>query len=1129
MDPKWYLQRLASMGPTEIANRVGDEARRRLWRTRPPALPTPITTPPPGPVVPADLTSGVAPAARRALLAEADGLLAGRWTMFGRPRTDMTADIDWFLDFVSGVRAPDRAYSLTIPHRDEAAVGNIKFVWEPARHQHLSMLAAASAVSGDDRYADRVAAELRNYWAANPFLVGVHWTSGIELGLRLISWTWIRRLLDGWSGAAGLFEHDPTFAEQLGRHHQWITGLGSHGSSANNHVIAEAAGQFVAASAFPLFADSTEWRDRAAEQLARELAAQTFPDGLNRELASEYHGFVLELGLAAWVEAVLTGHPVAGELAGPLARAVDALDAVVDARGRPHRQGDSDDAHGWLVDPVGYDRWTSLRRTGALLVEPAPWWPPTDGAPDVRTALIRACVADRHHPVRVGGRPPTRPALFPDAGLSLLRTEPSAGPGEPELWCAFDHGPLGYLSTAAHGHADALAVEIRCDGVEVVADPGTYCYHGEPRWRDHFRSTRAHATVTLGERSQSDMAGPFLWSRKAEATLEASEGLDGGDTAMSRAHHDGYAPQGWIHRREVRLDRPARVITVVDALEPGRGIDRSDHGRGRLPPRTRGGGRARRRAGRSGRGGPPAVAGPGRRGRRGLGSGHCYPGPRSLVERGPGVRVAARWLVLQPLRIEGTGGPARRAGVGGRTRRYLHHAAPIPARTPLGQLDRGGSLVRISVLGLGYVGAVSAACLADAGHTVIGVDPNETKVDLINGGQSPIVEAGVAELVAAHVANGRITATTDPAEAVAASDLAIVCVGTPGRDNGSLDLTYLERACANLGDALADRDRFFGVVIRSTVLPGTCRDLVIPTIEGRSGKRHGVEFGVVMNPEFLREGSAVDDFHHPPKVVVGGEDGRTVEMLLTLHPAGDHPVIRTGFEVAEMVKYVDNTWHALKVAFGNEIGRICEPLGIDSHQVMDVFCLDTKLNLSDKYLRPGMAFGGSCLPKDVRAMTYHARSNDVDLPLLSNLTASNETHLERAVKLVLDTGRRDIAILGLSFKAGTDDLREAPMVELAERLLGKGLRLTIYDRNVSLARLTGANAEFIHDRLPHIGELLVDDVDRAIDGAEVVVVGNGDPRFADVIDRIPDDVDIIDLVRVVPDGSSRPNYRGLGW
>ena len=441
--------------------------------------------------------------------------------------------------------------------------------------------------------------------------------------------------------------------------------------------------------------------------------------------------------------------------------------------------------------------------------------------------------------------------------------------------------------------------------------------------------------------------------------------------------------------------------------------------------------------------------------------------------------------------------------------------------------------MRISVLGLGYVGSVSVACLAKDGHTVIGVDPNPVKVDLINSGQSPVVEDQVAELVAEHVAGGTLTATTDPNEAIANTDLALVCVGTPGADNGSLDLVYLERACANIGQALAGRDGYFGVVIRSTVLPGTCRNLVIPTIEANSGKTEGVDFGVVMNPEFLREASAVYDFYNPPKIVVGssddGAENRTAEMLLSLAPPTDAPVVRAEFEVAEMVKYVDNSWHALKVAFGNEIGRICDPLDIDSHAVMDIFCLDEKLNISAKYLKPGMAFGGSCLPKDVRAVNYHARANDVELPILGSLTASNETHLETAVKRILDTGVREVALLGLSFKAGTDDLREAPMVEIAERLLGKGLRLRIYDRNVNLARLTGANERYIHDHLPHIGELLVNDMPSAVEGAELVVLGNSDPAFASIADHIAADLPVIDLVRIVDDTAGLDNYRGLGW
>lgn len=586
MDPKWYLKRLASMSPDEVIGRVQDEARRRLWSRRPPDRPerAPVGVGvDPGraaPVVPDELTAAVSAATRSGLLAEADGLLDGRWTMFGRERTDMSADVDWFLDFVNRVRAPDDRYSLSINHRDESAVGNIKFVWEPARHQHLTILAAAYAVSGDQRYAQRVDRELHSYWRANPFLVGIHWTSGIELGLRLISWTWIRRLLDGWSGASSLFEESPAFVEQLGRHHQWLDALSSHGTSANNHAIAEAAGQFIAAAAFPLFAKSEAWREAAAEELARELAAQTFPDGLNRELASDYHGFVLEMALAAYVEAVLVDHPVAEELVDPIARALDALHAVVDVTGHPHRQGDSDDAHGWLVDPIEYHRWASLLRTAPVVVEPAPWWvepSPAVGegggddgcSADVRTALIRRCLADRGPATPPTRRPDTRPSLFPDAGLTVLRTGPPSDPGTDgeELWCAFDHGPHGFLATAAHAHADALAIEIRAGGVEIVADPGTYCYHGEPEWRDHFRSTAAHATVELGGVDQSEMAGPFLWTRKAETVLEAHQGLDGADPiALCRARHDGYARFGLVHRREVRLDRERRTISVVDSF-----------------------------------------------------------------------------------------------------------------------------------------------------------------------------------------------------------------------------------------------------------------------------------------------------------------------------------------------------------------------------------------------------------------------------------------------------------------------------------------------------------------------------------------------------------------------------------
>lgn len=564
MTPKWYLKRLASMSPAEIAGRVEDEAKRRLWRHRPPPPPKTIA-PSRLPVTQAGLLADADKRAVAGLLAAADDLLDGRWTIFGRERTDATADLDYFSDYLTGTRAPDSAFSLSINHRDESTVGNIKFVWEPARHQHLTVLAAAYAASGDERYAIRVDAELRNYWDKNPFLHGIHWTSGIELGLRLISWTWVRRLLDGWQGAPGLFEENQTFVEQLGRHHQWLTAFSSHGSSANNHLIAEVCGQFVAASAFGLFEQSDTWRADAAAELIKELPAQTFTDGLNRELASDYHGFVLEMCLAAWVEAVLTGHPLADALAEPLSRNFDALQAIVDDGGHPHRQGDSDDAHGWLVDPLSYDKWASLLRTADLVATPARWWrKPSE--PDIRTAVIAAAVAGRQPLALDPDRP--RPSRFAGAGLTVLRdhAEGDGGRSDPELWAMFDHGPHGFLSTAAHAHADALALEIRYGGVPVVADPGTYCYHGEPEWRDHFRSTVAHATVAVDNTDQSEIGGPFLWTRKAETILEGSRGLENGLTASCVASHDGYVAIGIRHRRSVELDREARTIAIMDTL-----------------------------------------------------------------------------------------------------------------------------------------------------------------------------------------------------------------------------------------------------------------------------------------------------------------------------------------------------------------------------------------------------------------------------------------------------------------------------------------------------------------------------------------------------------------------------------
>ena len=440
--------------------------------------------------------------------------------------------------------------------------------------------------------------------------------------------------------------------------------------------------------------------------------------------------------------------------------------------------------------------------------------------------------------------------------------------------------------------------------------------------------------------------------------------------------------------------------------------------------------------------------------------------------------------------------------------------------------------MNICVFGLGYVGAVSAACLANDGHNVIGCDPYQVKTDLINDGHSPVIEDKIEELMGEGVSSGRLRATTSAKEAVMASDLAFVCVGTPSQPNGALDLSYVERVSEDIGTILKDKDDYFVVVIRSTVLPGTTTNLVIPALERTSGKKAGKDFGVCMNPEFLREGTAVDDFYDPPKLVIGCDDAtdqRAADMLEPLGSKADCPVIRCDYEVAEMVKYVDNTWHAVKVAFANEIGRVAKANEIDGQAVMSIFVQDEKLNLSNKYLRPGFAFGGSCLPKDVRAINAHARSHDLDLPLLGSVLPSNERHIETAMQLVLDAGSKKVAVLGLSFKAGTDDMRESPMVEVVERLIGKGYDLRIFDENINLARLMGANQKYILDQIPHIGNLMVGSIDDALSHADTVIIGNGDPAFRDVPPMLKNNQKMVDFVRVSEDPKPISNYEGLGW
>ena len=437
--------------------------------------------------------------------------------------------------------------------------------------------------------------------------------------------------------------------------------------------------------------------------------------------------------------------------------------------------------------------------------------------------------------------------------------------------------------------------------------------------------------------------------------------------------------------------------------------------------------------------------------------------------------------------------------------------------------------MKISIFGLGYVGAVSGACLAASGHHVIGVDPNATKVDLINQGNSPVIEKDLDGLIAQAVREGRLEATEDATKAVLETDISLVCVGTPSKTNGDLDLRSIAAVSHEIGEAMGVKAGRHTVVIRSTVLPGTVRRLIIPLLEKTSGKRAGADFGVGNNPEFLREGTAVTDFFHPPKTVVGAIDAATLRRVAELYDMLPAPLIQTTVEVGEMLKYVDNLWHAMKVAFANEVGTACKAMGIDSHAVMDVFCRDTKLNLSPCYLKPGFAFGGSCLPKDVRALTYRARSLDLDLPLMNAILPSNQRQISRGFELVSARGNRKVSILGLSFKAGTDDLRESPVLDLVERLIGKGYDVRIFDRNVSLAKLVGANRDFLLKVIPHISSLLVATLDEALSHGETIVIGTRDPQFLQIGSRLGAQHFVVDLIQVDPVADLDGHYEGINW
>lgn len=431
------------------------------------------------------------------------------------------------------------------------------------------------------------------------------------------------------------------------------------------------------------------------------------------------------------------------------------------------------------------------------------------------------------------------------------------------------------------------------------------------------------------------------------------------------------------------------------------------------------------------------------------------------------------------------------------------------------------------MFGLGYVGAVTSACMADDGHHVTGVDVNPVKLELMAAGQSPIVEKGLAERMARAVESGRLTVTSDHRRAVEDSELAIVCVGTPSRPGGSVDLGPLRQVIEQIGAAAASKDTPFTVAVRSTIPPGTMRDVVIPALEAASGRALGEGVDACFVPEFLREGNSVADYYDPPKVVIAASTPEAAGMVAELLPSASAPVVELGFEAAEMVKYVDNSWHGLKVGFANEIGRLAKSFGVDSREVMDAFKLDTKLNISPSYLSPGFAFGGSCLPKDLRALEHAARQRDVDLPILGSVLTSNQRHIEAALDVLVSSAGHRIGILGLSFKAGTDDLRESPMVELVERLIGKGYDVRIFDPTVRLAFLHGANREFAMTQIPHLARLMVESVDELVAHGEMLVIGTSDPAFRSAAELRPDGVGILDLAGLLTPGSD--GVVGICW
>lgn len=439
--------------------------------------------------------------------------------------------------------------------------------------------------------------------------------------------------------------------------------------------------------------------------------------------------------------------------------------------------------------------------------------------------------------------------------------------------------------------------------------------------------------------------------------------------------------------------------------------------------------------------------------------------------------------------------------------------------------------MKISIFGIGYVGAVTAACLVKDGHRVIAVDNDPVKVKCLADGRSPIVEKDLDVYIAQGVKNGQLTATQDARDAVMNSDISLICVGTPSRTDGSLDLKYVEAVCAEIGGYLKDKKEFHTIVLRSTMVPGSARNVCRPVLEKASGKKAGVDFGFGNNPEFLRESSAIYDYYNPPKIVVGADDDKTAAAIMALYEGIDAPRVVTDIGVAEGVKYADNAWHAMKVGFANEVGNIMKECGIDSHKVMDIFCLDTKLNISKAYLKPGFAFGGSCLPKDVRAIRAAAKAKGLETPIFDALLDANDKQVERAMKMIEATGKKNVALLGLSFKAGTDDLRESPLVTLADQLLARGYKIKVYDPNVWHASQTeGANQKYINENIAHISKNLVENAEDLKPASDIYVIGNPNKDFAQIISAVAnDDTPVIDLVRLNADLEKRKGYNGICW